>query len=149
MSWIFYWMLCFMSERREEIILVLITLNLFNIISIILNISTTNFEKVFSCWLRPLRVALFMLSAVFMFSSNSMSKQNITRPKIRWGSKVKTLPWLALFFWVSVSYQLTHFMLLVSFYTSWKYQKARGLLSFSGGIERDQCRDMCWNKLHY
>ena len=149
MSWIFYWMLCFISQRREEIILVLITISLFNRISIILNIYTKNFEKIFSCWLRPLRVTLFMLSAVFMFNSNSMSKQNITRPKIRGGSKVKTLPWLALFFWVSVSYQLTHFMLLVSFYTSWKYHKTRGFLSFSGGIERDQCCDMCWKNLHY
>ena len=98
MSSIFYWMLCFISQRREEIILVLITMSLFNRISIILNIYTKNFEKVFSCWLRPLRVTLFMLSAVFMFNSNSMSKQNITRPKIWGGSKVKTLPWPALFF---------------------------------------------------
>ena len=149
MSSIFYWMLCFISQRREEIILVLITFSFFNTISIILNISTTNFEKIFSCWLRPLRVTLFMLSAVFMFSSNSISKQNITRLKISGWSKVKTLPWPSLLFWVSVSYQLTHFMLLVSFYTSWKYQKTRGFLIFSGGIERDQCRDMCWKKLHY
>ena len=92
MSSIFYWMLCFISQRREEIILLLITMSLFKRISIILNIYTKNFEKVFSCWLRPLRVTLFMLSAIFMFSSNSMSKQNITRLKISGGSKVKLCP---------------------------------------------------------
>ena len=32
---------------------------------------------------------------------------------------------------------LTHFISLVSFYTPWKYQKMRGFLIFSGGIERD------------
>ena len=33
---------------------------------------------------------------------------------------------------------LTYFMPLVSFYTPEKHQKTRGILIFSGGIERDQ-----------
>lgn len=37
---------------------------------------------------------------------------------------------------------LTHSMSQVSFYTPWKYQKTRGFIFFSGGIERDQCRQM-------
>ena len=32
---------------------------------------------------------------------------------------------------------LTHFMPLVSFYTTWKYQKASSFLMFLRGIERD------------
>ena len=38
--------------------------------------------------------------------------------------------------------QLTHVMPLVFFFTSWKHQKARGVLRFSGGIERDQWHEM-------
>ena len=34
-----------------------------------------------------------------------------------------------------------HFMPVASFYTSWKYQKTKGFLMFSGRIERDQ-----WHK---
>ena len=37
---------------------------------------------------------------------------------------------------------LIHFMSLVSFDTTWKYQKTRGFLNFSGGIERDQWHEM-------
>ena len=37
---------------------------------------------------------------------------------------------------------LIHFMPLVSFDTTWKYQKTRGFLNFSGGIERDQWHEM-------
>ena len=39
------------------------------------------------------------------------------------------------------SYQLTHFLPLVYFYTPWKHQKTFCFLMFSGGIERDQ-----WHK---
>ena len=33
---------------------------------------------------------------------------------------------------------LTHFMLLVSFYTPWNHQKTKDFLMFSGGRVRDQ-----------
>ena len=36
-----------------------------------------------------------------------------------------------------IEYLLTHFMPLVSFDTSWKQQKTKNFLMFSGGIERD------------
>ena len=38
---------------------------------------------------------------------------------------------------------LTHFVPLVSF-TSWKHQKTRGFLIFSGGLERNQWHDIGW-----
>ena len=41
-----------------------------------------------------------------------------------------------------VSNYLTHFMPLGSFYTPGKYQKTRGFLMFSGGIETDQWHEM-------
>ena len=37
-------------------------------------------------------------------------------------------------------------MLLVFFYTPWKYQKTSDFLTFSGGIERDQWHEMGWRK---
>ena len=37
---------------------------------------------------------------------------------------------------------ITHFMALVTFYIPWKYEKTRGFLMFSGGIERDHCHEM-------
>ena len=37
---------------------------------------------------------------------------------------------------------LTHFMLLVSFYTPWIHQKRFAFLMFSGGIERDRWLEM-------
>ena len=40
------------------------------------------------------------------------------------------------------SYCLTHFIPLVSFYTLWTHQKARGFLIISRGIERDQWHEM-------
>ena len=36
----------------------------------------------------------------------------------------------------------THFMPLDVFYTSLKYQKIRGFLIFSGGIEKDQWHEI-------
>ena len=41
------------------------------------------------------------------------------------------------------SFQLTHFMLLVSFYNAWNHQKTRYFQTFSGGIKRL----MGWNLL--
>ena len=40
------------------------------------------------------------------------------------------------------TFLLTHFILLVSFYTSWKHQKTFSFLMFSRGIERDQWHEM-------
>ena len=37
---------------------------------------------------------------------------------------------------------LTHFMTLISFDITWKHQKIRGFLKFSGGIKRDQWHEM-------
>ena len=37
---------------------------------------------------------------------------------------------------------LTHFLLLVSFDTPWKYQKTKVFLMFSVGIERDQWHEV-------
>ena len=37
---------------------------------------------------------------------------------------------------------LTHFMSLVSFNTPWKHQKTSSFLMFSGGIQKDQWREM-------
>ena len=42
-----------------------------------INMFTSDFEKIYSCMLRPLRGTRLMLSAVFMLNSNSMRKQNI------------------------------------------------------------------------
>ena len=49
---------------------------------------------------------------------------------------------LPLFQNMCVTYSLTHFMPLVSFYTSWNHQKISGFLKFLGCIERDQRHEM-------
>ena len=49
---------------------------------------------------------------------------------------------------------LTHFMPVVSFYTSWKHQKTRGFLMLPGGLEKDQwhwvgqCHNNCYECLN-
>ena len=47
----------------------------------------------------------------------------------------------------SVFLTQTHLMPLGSFFTSWKHQKTRGFLMFSGDTERDQWHEMGNNKL--
>ena len=36
---------------------------------------------------------------------------------------------------------LTHFMQMVSFFSSWKHQKTPGFPKFLEGMERDQCHE--------
>ena len=42
------------------------------------------------------------------------------------------------------SFQLTHFWPMFPFYTSWKLQKTKGFLVFSGGIKRRHWLQMGW-----
>ena len=41
---------------------------------------------------------------------------------------------------------LAHFMLLVSFYTSWKYQKISGFLMFTGGLVKNKWYEVGWKR---
>ena len=45
-------------------------------------------------------------------------------------------------FLLPLFHSLTHFMPLFSFYTPCRHQKTRRLLTFAGGIERDQWHEM-------
>ena len=95
---------------------------------------------------------------------HSIPSKNIRKPVVFFrGYKMETLArnvlktfllpqwcnWSILQFLKKSSYPkllTTHFMPLISFYTSWKYQKTRGFLMFSGGRKKD--RGMKWVKYY-
>ena len=49
---------------------------------------------------------------------------------------------------VELNFTITHLVPLVYFHTPWKYQKTKGLLVFSGGIERDHWHEMSFRILY-
>ena len=65
----------------------------------------------------------------YMLMSVTESKQEINKKKVKMFRK-------------GMLVSLSHYMPLFSFYTSWKHQKTRGFLMFSGGIEREQWHEM-------
>ena len=64
-----------------------------------------------------------------MLMSVTESKQEINKKKVKMFRK-------------GILVSLSHYMPLFSFYTSWKHQKTKGFLMFSGGIEREQWQEM-------